>query len=331
MIISICNNPSVMEAMEILGVLVSIIKIGVPILLMLMLMIDLVKEIKTGNNEVFEKSLPLILKRVIASILIFLIPSLVELIIDLSHPSNEYITCVNCVLDSSKCNSTNPSPNYTPPSSNNNDNPDNEDINDKNDVQNNKNPEYNTSYAYTNSNNGIKYIKYEQRDPRWNDLKFGSGTVGDRGCNMISSAVIASAYDSNITPYTIYNSDYRSSDPAVVIESLTNGAFNCQKNTYYDTFGLADIVKNNLKAGNPVVILVKGVTDSGKSKFTSDQHYMALIDISSDESQIYVGNSYGNSSSTYGQATWFKTEDVLTNLREVHSCEPTNELKNKFK
>ena len=61
MIISICNNPSVMEAMEILGVVVSIIKIGVPILLMLMLMIDLVKEIKTGNNEVFEKSLPLIL------------------------------------------------------------------------------------------------------------------------------------------------------------------------------------------------------------------------------------------------------------------------------
>lgn len=68
-----------------------------------------------------------------------------------------------------------------------------------------------------------------------------------------------------------------------------------------------------------------------ESFFTNSQHYMALIDIKRDGSQIFVGNSYNSGEGTYNRNGWFDTDVVLTDVREVHLCVPSYSLINKFK
>ena len=180
----------------------------------------------------------------------------------------------------------------------------------------------NGSSYHINFINKKKFILYEQRDSRWNDLSFkgsdGIGTVGDRGCNIISTAVILSSYDSSITPYSVYYSGYKNSHPYDAINNLTNNTYSCSMTST----SKSDIV-DYLKKGYVAVILVygSGNQNGGSSKFTSIQHYMALIDISSDGSKIFVGNSYGNSVYTYGKTGWFDTDEVLTSVIQVHMCD----------
>ena len=95
MILHICDNASIIEAMRIINIVITIVKIAVPIMLMVKLMLDLMSEIKAGNDEVFKKSSKLIVNRVIASVIIFLIPSLVELVVTLSSPDSGYLKCLN--------------------------------------------------------------------------------------------------------------------------------------------------------------------------------------------------------------------------------------------
>jgi hypothetical protein len=66
------------------------------------------------------------------------------------------------------------------------------------------------------------------------------------------------------------------------------------------------------------------------SWFTSSQHYMALIDVSSDGKQIFVGNSYGTGSGA-GSNGWFNSKTVLTDVHEYVYCVPSQKLIDKFK
>jgi hypothetical protein len=58
---------------------------------------------------------------------------------------------------------------------------------------------------------------------------------------------------------------------------------------------------------------------------------MALIDIKSDGSQIFVGNSYDSGTGTYNRTGWFATDTVLYDIHEVHICVPSQDLINQYK
>ena len=94
LIMSICSVPEVLEVMRIINMVILIIKIAVPILLILTGMITLMKTIKVGNEDLLAKAKKQLVNNCIAAIVIFLIPTLVNVIVKVSDTNNQYIDCL---------------------------------------------------------------------------------------------------------------------------------------------------------------------------------------------------------------------------------------------
>ena len=75
-------------------------------------------------------------------------------------------------------------------------------------------------------------------------------------------------------------------------------------------------VLSELKKWNPAVIKVKWAKQRGASKFTSGQHYMALLDISPDGSKVFVWNSHVLDGGKYSSSGWYSTSEVFTSVDE---------------
>ena len=195
---------------------------------------------------------------------------------------------------------------------------------DKGSTNNNSNSNNNTSASntygtYRNSRNGVTYNLYNQADSRWKDHKYSSGkTIGQVGCMITSIAVVSSAADNSITPYTVFKSSHRHNYPWDAITKLTGGKIKCSSGST----NKQNII-NFLRDGNVVVIKVYGRTKNGSSTFTSSQHYMALLDIN--DTSIYVGNGYSSSGS--GKTGWFPIDKVLTSVNTADYCIPGDSLK----
>ncbi len=91
MILSVCDLPEVLKVMRIINIVITIIKIVVPILLMVSAMIDLVRAVT--NSELNKITKPMVAK-VVAAVLIFLIPTFVGVIADIAGNDGEYEKCL---------------------------------------------------------------------------------------------------------------------------------------------------------------------------------------------------------------------------------------------
>ena len=94
MILSICSVPEVLEVMRIINMVILIIKIAVPILLILTGMITLMNTINVGNEDLLVKAKKQLVNNCIAAIVIFLIPTLVNVIVKVSDTNNQYRDCL---------------------------------------------------------------------------------------------------------------------------------------------------------------------------------------------------------------------------------------------
>lgn len=175
---------------------------------------------------------------------------------------------------------------------------------------------------YKNPVNRVRYNIYYQNDTRWGAVKYPSGdTINQIGCMISAIAVVVSANDSSVTPKTVFDSGHRHSYPRNAINSLSNGAFSCVSGSTSS----ANIL-NALADGKVVVIKVYGQKKGGQSSFTTSQHYMALLGYNN--GNIFVGNGYSTSGS--GQAGWFNSSKVLTSVQEADYCIPSQALLNKY-
>jgi hypothetical protein len=91
MILSLCSNPAITKIMDIINVVIKLIRIAVPIILILYCMFDLVRAIFNGE---LGKSLSMIVWRLITAVLVFLIPVIVNFIIGIVDPGNQYGKCL---------------------------------------------------------------------------------------------------------------------------------------------------------------------------------------------------------------------------------------------
>ena len=92
---------------KILGWLVLIIKIVIPLLLIVFGMIDLGKAVIASKDEAIKSSVSSLVKRFIAAVAIFFVPTLVSAVfnmIGVTTDNNDYNTCVQCVTNVSSCN-----------------------------------------------------------------------------------------------------------------------------------------------------------------------------------------------------------------------------------
>lgn len=95
MILSICDVPEVLKVIRIIKIVIEIIKIAVPIILIVSLMIDLTKAELSNDSDAINKTGKLSINKIIAVVLIFLIPTFVNIITNVVMPGFSYSSCIN--------------------------------------------------------------------------------------------------------------------------------------------------------------------------------------------------------------------------------------------
>ena len=97
MILEICNTPQSMETMNIVVTAINIIRIVVPIILLFSLIFKFVKASTEGKEDAIIQIKKKAIPNVIAAVLIFIVPPLVNLIIEVSSPGNSYSECLKYI------------------------------------------------------------------------------------------------------------------------------------------------------------------------------------------------------------------------------------------
>ena len=87
---------------------VTIIKIGVPILLIIFGMIDLAKAIIQQDEKEIKKGQQTFIKRLIAAALVFLVVAIVQLVLNFIDADNQAVNCAKQIINgSAECDSSN--------------------------------------------------------------------------------------------------------------------------------------------------------------------------------------------------------------------------------
>ena len=94
MILDICDSPEVLRVVGIILKVIQIIRIAVPILLILSLMIDFAKAVKNDDSDALNKAKKTAVSKVIAAVLVFLIPTFVRVIADITA-TTDYRECID--------------------------------------------------------------------------------------------------------------------------------------------------------------------------------------------------------------------------------------------
>lgn len=95
MILGICDNPEILKVMMLIKIVISAICVVVPIILIVVLMLDYAKAVSSNDNDMVMKITRNLPYRLIAVVVIFFIPSLVKIIVNVADGSaNTYIGCI---------------------------------------------------------------------------------------------------------------------------------------------------------------------------------------------------------------------------------------------
>ncbi len=94
MLASICSEPKVLEVMRIVNTVISIIRIVVPILLIFVLAFKLISAITNNDKDSLAKVKKTAIPNIVAAVIIFLIPTLINIVIEITIKDNEYKQCL---------------------------------------------------------------------------------------------------------------------------------------------------------------------------------------------------------------------------------------------
>lgn len=95
LILGICDNPDILSVVRIVNLFIMIISIAVPIILIIMMMLDYMKAIKVGDEDLLKKAQKMVVNRVITCVLIFLIPTFVSTLVKVAGGGTDYTACLN--------------------------------------------------------------------------------------------------------------------------------------------------------------------------------------------------------------------------------------------
>lgn len=87
---------------QILGYVVLILKIVIPLILIVLGMVDLGKAVVSSDEKAINKAVGTLVKRFIAAVVIFFVPTIVSAIFSTLHLINldgDYNVCLQCVTD----------------------------------------------------------------------------------------------------------------------------------------------------------------------------------------------------------------------------------------
>ena len=91
-----CSNADILSVFRYIKIGITIIKIVVPLILIISLMITYTKAVSSGDNDALAKANKSFTSKVIAAILIFFIPTFVNVLAGMAaFESNEYLSCIS--------------------------------------------------------------------------------------------------------------------------------------------------------------------------------------------------------------------------------------------
>lgn len=95
---------------RVLGHVVTVIKIVIPLALIILGMIDLGKAVVSSDDKAISKSVGALIKRFIAAVVMFFIPTIVSALFNavtnINVTEGDYNICVQCVTNVSNCSAT---------------------------------------------------------------------------------------------------------------------------------------------------------------------------------------------------------------------------------
>ena len=169
-----------------------------------------------------------------------------------------------------------------------------------------------TFKTYTSSN-GKTYTWYLQDYGPWVSQvssNFGS-TFAAAGCYCTSASIVASGYGDATLPSWSRNI-YEFNLTSRMLHSACPGGVTTQLSDSQLTE-----IRNHLRNGGEVIVHVQGANRGGTSRYTSNQHWMPIVDISEDGTQIFNMNTTTSSNSN-GKSGWLDIKDVFTSVNCYH-------------
>jgi beta-N-acetylglucosaminidase len=106
--LGLCDSESFLRTMKIGYLILTIIKIVVPLLIIILGMSDFAKVIMSGKEDEIKKSSTMLLRRLIAGIIIVLLPTILDFFFNLSvqyqQTASEFAGCTVCLTNANDCN-----------------------------------------------------------------------------------------------------------------------------------------------------------------------------------------------------------------------------------
>ncbi len=112
----ICANEGVTDALIIIGHIISILKYIVPLIIIVFGMVDFTKAVVSSDDKAISKAAGALIRRVIAGIVIFLVPTIISTILNITISTDinnnkttigdtEFGKCTKCIFSPSDCTS----------------------------------------------------------------------------------------------------------------------------------------------------------------------------------------------------------------------------------
>ena len=101
-----CDYAGVRRTFKIMGIILTLVKIIVPIFLMITGMVTMFKAVTSGKEDDLKDSFKILVKKVIAGLIVFVLPTLLDFAFDslLGYDDSGFAQCSNCLLDTGSCN-----------------------------------------------------------------------------------------------------------------------------------------------------------------------------------------------------------------------------------
>jgi hypothetical protein len=103
--IEFCNYGGVRKTLKILGIILTVVKIAIPMVLILTGIATFFKTVTSGKEDDLKAAALQFFKKMIAGLVIFVLPGLMDYIFDNFVDSNKssFTQCTNCFLDTGSC------------------------------------------------------------------------------------------------------------------------------------------------------------------------------------------------------------------------------------
>lgn len=94
-----CGGKDVLQAIKFAMTMVSVVCTIIPILVVLLIIIDFVKNVKAGNTDEMKQTFSLAIKKLAMCLLVFFVPTIVQLVMSVVKGLGaDYVSCVNIAL-----------------------------------------------------------------------------------------------------------------------------------------------------------------------------------------------------------------------------------------